>query len=1115
MRTGYRMAEDGTSIEIEQGTRTFNRGIRRGNTILVTGDKPRFALLRTNRSDTMSPDFHKWGEGRLLIHGKDGRSARLDEFASIRTVFFPHGTLYELSDPAWGDCKWTLLVAQAGDWGSVAKLGRLSSSYLELAGIDRIEFEFGGLGVHGRTHSAPYFPEDNEDASDDTVVLKGGRVVFADKQVEGQSAAVASIGGNAAVEQGKAVFHFAVADIGEEGVFLVVGAENSVPVVVDNGYGERLISEGESYYAEVLSACTIRTPSSVIDSGFRTALLNLDYSYSDPAWLEGVHWWASYWANNYQISAAIGIGQLDRVKRALTFFGLGERGPSPLIMASGKPLERCEHDDEDGLPYFIWQFLQYVDATGDLAFAESVWEPLMRALDKLWEARDFDGNGLIGWHIFCNSFMYQADHLGMPGEGASPSLMFVGLTERLARLGERIGRIPDAQRWRHISVKMREGLEERLWNKREGVFYNHIDLQGVKHMAHYYTDLVFPTLYSGLPEWYGWSSLEYCNRNLWICDELNNPSLMRVGNLMPPLFGNNNVMPAQLSEAARAYARIGDRRRTYRLLEATALAGTVFTDAPGNFPERMGDDGSGIYNYIFGNPIGSYIYAVISGLFGVTIDEEGEALVWTPCYPVEWPEAELKTNYADIAYSATTNEDGTVTRTYRVTHVGGARSLRLIDHVPGTVSRVTSDDSDLRYFLCPSLESVRLETELSAGKSHEIRVVYRPESFLMDGTTSVSTGGAVSWIIPEGQSVTDTLDPQEAVEELRAKDNVLAGLTSEYTGDKTLFVLLEPAGQYVPLRFQVQEPLEVAGLSAIQQTNGKVKLRFEWRVAKGASWPSDAEWLVRWQGESRPVCFDSSPGLHQAEVSFSNREFFPEGLYAADVELWASGQLLWSASQEAILKGVDAETSRRMAELRDRQTVYLDLTPMRNAPHLWAMSLWRVWKEYPVPLSSLAGEPGIVRTEAGSFQVLESGENLAIIENGRSERYSRQTMPSPHPSSLEIAVGRRVRMVSLFYANEAEARHTATTVGSITLQYDDGCQTIIPLAIGKQLDMLYDKTAESALPIAYGEWDYLNVWRLSARSDSALSRFTIQLDVPDVQLGLLGASVVAIGEETQ
>jgi hypothetical protein len=202
--------------------------------------------------------------------------------------------------------------------------------------------------------------------------------------------------------------------------------------------------------------------------------------------------------------------------------------------------------------------------------------------------------------------------------------------------------------------------------------------------------MVFPVLYASLTEEIQLKSLDNL-RNRLIYETDDGRLLMRAGELKPTIFGNDTVLPAQMCEAARGLLKTGDVVTGYKLLESVALAGTIYTEAPGNFPERMDDDGKGEANYIFGNPIGSYIYSVTSGLFGINITDSGNTLECTPAFPADWEHAELQLPYAGISYKKNRQGEADIA-IYRI-RTSPARKLNfrvLLD--AGTVMEVQCGD---------------------------------------------------------------------------------------------------------------------------------------------------------------------------------------------------------------------------------------------------------------------------------------------------------------------------------------------------------------------------------------------------------------------------------------
>jgi hypothetical protein len=748
----YEMAPDGVSIrahrdkepllaprvwpshinfsKILPAVQTFNRGVKRGDTILVTGDRPRFALMRTYPEDKLDPDLIKLGDGRIRLRCQCVE-AWLDECDTLDVVFHPGSTDYQLHFEALPQLNIALLVSQARDWGLAA---RLTVTYCgEDAAEIGVEFHYGGLHRCERTHDAAYFQPDETDGTKNQVMLSADWAVIADEHLEDAVTLSTYPRQSPAHVNGKIRFRH-VLDLhpGEtQSLYLVagraaVGADLAEPVL-STGFNE-LIAAAQEYYEHLLAQAVISTPSPILDAGFRTAALNLDNVYAGKAWLEGVHWWSAYWTNNYQISAALALGQIERARKALDFYDSPDAGPCPVMNAAGKP-SLGQMNSEDGLPYYIYTLCQYYHQTGDASLLEKVWPHLVASIQRMFIVRAGAGQGLLDWHLGCNAFLCQADHLGMPGEAASPSLMMAGMLERLAQVALHLGKGEDADRWQALAARMVAGLRQRLWNAEAGAFYGHIDLQGIRHMAHYYTDLVFPALYTSLPEEYGWLSLAYLRRTLWVERELPEPpgrlALMRVGDFKPPIFGNDNIMPVQMAEAARAFFKTGQNEEGFHLLESVAWAGTLHTEAPGNFPEHMSEDGKGEANYLFGNPIGSFIFSVVDGLFGLSWTNGGETIDWQPAFPQGWEHANLDLPYVRLAYRAE-NQDEQRLRHYRLETPGVKKLAFKLDLPAGKVEKMVWNGQAQEFELKPAPgHLMRLSFTAPAAAVHAIEVSYR------------------------------------------------------------------------------------------------------------------------------------------------------------------------------------------------------------------------------------------------------------------------------------------------------------------------------------------------------------------------------------------------------
>jgi hypothetical protein len=329
---------------------TFNRGVRRHPMITVTGDLPRFALLRTFPEPRLDPDLIKLGDGRVRI-SYDGISMWLDELEIVHTVFHPGVTVHRMSTPSLPGLDFELRVSGASDWGITARL-EIASQRPELTDL-QVEWFYGGLWRCPRTFSAAYFPIDPEDGESNRLAISpDGVVLFQAKDIPGCVAAMIEPGGSPVTQGGKAIFpqDLRIEPGQKVQLFFAAGygeTAESTSSLVQAAAPETLLREAEQYYRNVLALYAVDTPNPVLDAGFLTSVWNLDSAWAETAWLEGVHWWSAYWTNLFQISAAISLGQVERARKALYFFS--QRGFGA-VSASGEGIP-----GEDGLPYYLYE----------------------------------------------------------------------------------------------------------------------------------------------------------------------------------------------------------------------------------------------------------------------------------------------------------------------------------------------------------------------------------------------------------------------------------------------------------------------------------------------------------------------------------------------------------------------------------------------------------------------------------------------------------------------------------------------------------------------------------------------------------------------------------------
>lgn len=798
------------------GPWTFNWAVRRNPYFLVSGDQPRFALARTfptrvllppKPADLLNPPIAKLGDLRIRVTA-DGRSYWLDEIDKIKARFYPWGTLHHGSLRPDVPLDFDVLATMVENRGMAVQINVNGDSARPLK--IKLELVYGGLDFKDPQVPVPYFGVDPNEQRDDNITLKESGGTLSDPKIPVQISVISDPRGGVEVQtptpgggnetHNHLVFrHQFIANQTKHTFRLLVfqsDASKSQDLRIERF--DEYVRQTQEYYAKLLEPLEIHTPDKVLNAGFYAAAVNLDYTYQPPAWLEGIHKWNSYIVNNYQISAAVLLGQLERARHALLFFADRPGGPGQSLNADGSVFDDIVNlKFEGGLHYYILQLYQYWLATGDTDTLDRVWKPTTENLERMMKLRDPEGNLLLNWHRGANMFLYQADHLSLPGDAFSPTIMTADSLEKMAEMGEARGEYTRATAWRRRAAYMRSEVVRRLWLPREGKFAAAIDTQGLVLQANYYTDFVFPQLYSKLPAEYSWISLKTLDRTLWVGDDL-----MRVGNYLPPLFGNNNVMPVQMAEAAEAYFQAGRANEGARLLHGTARGATTHTDSPGSFPERMSDTGHGQPDYLFGNPAGAYVRAVVSGLFGLVRVTPTRPLLWRPSIPGNWDSASLR--LGDISMSITGRHGD---RRYSLT-LEKPQSLHAYVPLWGDrVERVlnaTGHPAPFQVIAHPGGGFLQIRFE--PATRHEFQVTTKAVRINWEIPRQVKPKLEITWPLPSpGISVSD---PQGVFDKFRIEGSLLTGHLGHSEGPKTFFLWDRKNNAVVPVDLHFDSPPE-------------------------------------------------------------------------------------------------------------------------------------------------------------------------------------------------------------------------------------------------------------------------------------------------------------------
>ena len=690
--------------------------VRRDPVALVSGDLPRFALLDYRRIPHASPTPFLLGDARIRVKIAENEFW-LDEHGTVETRYLPWGTEHHV---AIGNLIFTVTAALVDTCGMAISLKVEKDDNTPV----EIFICYGGLGnASMRGGDRPECLLLNpEQELNDQIIIENGVAILADDdipyavRVQANTGEVMRMANTDGIRQWAAFRRILNEKVTH--LHLVVGKQVTGAATLNPAHTKQYIAETQSYYRDLLAGTEISTPDKLLDAAFYTSIVGMDYIYSAPGWLEGLTGWATYFSNNYQFSAAVALRQYQYAKTAVRFCALHPDGPGQVYLAdctTGSP----EEDDHqaDGLLYMILQFYHYWKATGDNATLAEVWPPICHALEQFIALRDSDGDGLLDFHKGCNVFLYQADHLSLPGAAFTPSVMLAGILQRMAEMADSIAENTRADKWRQQVETIYQQLLDNFWDTDEGRFVANIDPQGQRQIASYYTDYAFPSLYTDLPSEKRYQSLLAMDKALSL-----GPCLLRTGNYLPELFGNNGIHQVGMAEAAEAQCREGRAQRGWELLHGVAVGATVISYCPGTMYEFASWEGKGLLNKHFGNQIGCYIRAVVTGLFGFTRTAATMVQTWQPAIPEVWPHARLR--LGGIGMEVT----GTVTsRTYRLqleTPQPASFRLPLYGHSPEKV--VDANGNDVAFTIESHPAGGFIHIALPAEIEHSVTVVLSP-----------------------------------------------------------------------------------------------------------------------------------------------------------------------------------------------------------------------------------------------------------------------------------------------------------------------------------------------------------------------------------------------------
>lgn len=788
---------------VDEPPLVFNWAARRDPVWLVSGDLPRLALATIHAAEGgQDPQHLCLGDVRIRLT-VNGESLWLHERGQVRTRAMPWGTrhIVRLDSPA--ELCVTVDAFLAENRGiavrtNVAATGRAPVPMTLEYVVGAVRFDpscaMQARYLRSRPDEYPWHvPQrlqaaDRIECRDGTATLANPDAPYSAWVVGDVTAATGEYPFGDETREFVVYRHEFAATAEPHDCRLLVGkVEGNGPAPVHMELFAYYETEARRYYQDLLDACHMETPDEVLDAGFHSAVVNLDYEFHDVAWLEGVSQWNCFWANNYQIRAALLLGQTERAREALIALATRAGGPGNERSADGAPFGNDVN--QDALPYYLVSLWRYWRATEDRETLRRVWPAVTRALALWLEHYDPDRDGLLHWHRSVNSFMYQGDHHRLPGAGLSPSVMAAFNLDGMAEMADALAGVSNqcsvfsvqelhekAAAWRRRAAYIRGELLRRLWLSEEGRFAGCVDLQGHRHQAVYYTDFAFPVLFADYPDPIKWLTILAMDRMLALSDEL-----LRTGTLKPDHFGNNVPHITSNCEGAEACFALGRAERGTALLRGAARASTILTNSPGAVPEYMGMRGEGLPDYIFGPPTGSLLLGILRGLWGVERVAAGRRFEWQPTIPADWEQASLRLPGIAAGIRGAATE-----RTYSLC-LAEAHEARLRLPLFGRqVASVTDGGGrQMAHRIEAHPSGGFVWVECPAACQHTVRVTLAESLPAVSFPSALHPGAMVEVTLPAAGW--RLRDPQRVFAEFSINGTMLRGRIGEGTGDRMLF----------------------------------------------------------------------------------------------------------------------------------------------------------------------------------------------------------------------------------------------------------------------------------------------------------------------------------------
>jgi len=179
----------------------------------------------------------------------------------------------------------------------------------------------------------------------------------------------------------------------------------------------------EKYYDNLLSSCKIETPEKVMDDGFASAAVLMDYSWYWPyGWMESPHHWMATFHIQHTPAAEL-LGQTDRVVDNLLTHSKHQllSGDIPNFFPDGTPMTGIFGGSNQ---YYAWQVAQHIKYTNDIEILKTLAPTLDNSLAHVEGKYNADSDDLFAWGLQVGN---QEDMVATPYNGTSATIEAINM----------------------------------------------------------------------------------------------------------------------------------------------------------------------------------------------------------------------------------------------------------------------------------------------------------------------------------------------------------------------------------------------------------------------------------------------------------------------------------------------------------------------------------------------------------------------------------------------------------------------------------------------------------------------------------------------------------------